>query len=257
MKFPTLLSSLLTLLVIGSACTKATTSEEKIVRGREVGQDSPAYLSAVRLEMGGGLCTGSIIGPRLILTAAHCVADVPATQIKVYFDRIPSTSPDNSRKGVKAQTFKPFGAALFPNFDIAWIELDADVPAPYQPIEILRDANFLESNTNILLAGYGKQADVCTTNDCTGYLREANTHFEKYYDKAHIQSLLVFHGPKESGLGGACNGDSGGPAYAEIAGKWYLIGVTNGLRGDITPESDNSCDGGWDIYTSAGDYVSW
>jgi Leucine-rich repeat (LRR) protein/V8-like Glu-specific endopeptidase len=257
MKFSTILSSFFTLLVMSSACTKATNSEQKIVRGREVGQESPAYLSAVRLEMGGGLCTGSIIGPRLILTAAHCVVDTQASQIKVYFDRIPSTSPDNSRKAVKAQTFKPFGAALFPNFDIAWVELEADVPAPYQPIEILRDANNLESSTNILLAGFGKQADVCNTSDCTGFLREANTHFEKYYDKAHIQSLLVFHGPKESGLGGACNGDSGGPAYAEIAGKWYLIGVTNGLRGDITPESDNNCDGGWDIYTSAGDYVSW
>ncbi|MBC7662083.1 MAG: trypsin-like serine protease [Chitinophagaceae bacterium] len=255
-----LLRSLVVMTLFAAGCHRSTagsTSEEKIVRGREVKEGSPAFLSAVRVEMGGGLCTGSIIGPRLILTAAHCVGGVSADQIKVFFDKFPIGDKNNVRKAVKLDTFKPFGADLFPNFDVAWIQLDEDVPAPYTPAEILRDPGILSTTTPILLAGYGKQADVCVSADCVGQLREANTAFENYYDKAHIMSLLVFHGPAELGLGGACNGDSGGPAYAQVGTKWYLIGVTNGTRSDITPQSDNLCNSGWDIYTYAGAYVSW
>ncbi len=241
-----------------SACHAAApkTSETKIVRGHPVSETSPAFASAVRVEMGGALCTGTIIGPRLIITASHCVEGTTADQIHVYFDHYPNAT-DTLRSVSKVQMFKPFGPAVFPNFDVAYLVLSTDIPAGYTPTEVLKDPSTLNEQTPILLAGYGKQADVCQDANCIGQLREANTGFNKYYDKAHLMSLLVFHGSADQGLGAACNGDSGGPAYAQVNGKWFLIGVTNGTRGDITPESDGSCAGGWDIYTFAGDYLPW
>ncbi len=242
-----------------SAChaPKAATSEEKIVRGHSVDENSPAYLSTVMLEMNGALCTGSIIAPRLILTAAHCVEGAQPQSIMIVFDKFKQDDPRYVRTGHRSETFKPTGSASFPNFDIAYVELDSDVPAPYAPIEILRDPSLIEESTPILLAGYGQTEDNCNDDTCVGQLKEANTKFLQYYDQPHLMSLLIFHGVATEGYGAACHGDSGGPAFAQFGSKWLLIGVTNGTRPDIVPESDGSCGNGWDIYTFAGDYVRW
>lgn len=246
------------LLTFSCSKPKSEESESKIINGRPVPVTSPAYNSAVRLDLGGGLCTGSVIAPKIILTAAHCIHDVPKEVIRVNFDRVSPGNPERIGKVVRAKSYKSYGAERFPNFDIAYLELEKEVPAPYSPIEILRDGNTLGSETPILLAGYGNQMDNCQTSDCVGTLLETNTKFNRYYDEAHILSLLVFQGGKPLGLGGACNGDSGGPAYAQLGNKWYLVGVTNGLRGDIVPEArDGSCESGWNIYTFAGDYAPW
>ena len=247
----------LSVLVWMISCRQADQSVVKIINGRPVEATSPAYSSAVRLDLGGGLCTGSVVASRIILTAAHCLENVAPEAITVTFDKVPNGNPFRFGKVVRAQSFKEFGAQRFPNFDVAYLELEQDVPSPYAPMEILRDPSALTSDTQILLAGFGNQSDRCQTENCVGKLLETNTKFQKYYDKAHIMSLLVFHGPPTEGFGGACNGDSGGPAYAKVGAKWFLIGVTNGLRSDIVPDSDGTCASGWDIYTFAGDYTAW
>jgi Leucine-rich repeat (LRR) protein len=250
----------LVMLMAVSACSQkqgSSSSSLKIINGGPVDASSPAYTSAVKLELGGALCTGTVIAPRLVLTAAHCVADTPAEAIAVTFDKLPVGNPLRTGRVQRVRTFKPFGAERFPNFDVAYLELKSEVPAPYTSMEILRDGSRLTVDTPILLAGFGNQKDDCQSESCVGSLRETKTQFRNYYDRAHIMSLLVFHGVAAQDLGSACNGDSGGPAYAQVGTKWYLVGITNGLRSDIVPESDGTCAGGWDIYTFAGDYTHW
>src|SRR5689334_20190548 len=92
------------------ACGESTSSDLAIVRGHLVGTGSPALYNTVSLRMGNSSCTGSIIGQRLILTAAHCVEDVQASEITVRFQRT-NTVPtvDKEIDAVRVRTFKPEG----------------------------------------------------------------------------------------------------------------------------------------------------
>jgi Leucine-rich repeat (LRR) protein len=252
-------SSALTILSLTGACDRAADSKLDIIRGRPLGPDSPALNNVVGLSFDGSstFCTGSVVADNIVVTAAHCVYG--KNDFYVVFGQASGLMEKIAVDTV--ETYKPYGDAAFPNFDIAWLKLKKKVPARFQPMEILRDPSHLNEATEIRLAGYGYEKTNCRDRTCADELLETNTALHRYYDSARLMSLLVFHGDKEKGLGGACNGDSGGPAYARIKDRWYLIGVTNGATPYLTPDAyedlANFCESGRDIYTFMGDYVPW
>ncbi len=240
---------------------KSDSSALKIVRGHPVAEDSPALHNVVALTSDQGksnFCTGSIIAKDIIVTAAHCV-DENQDSLQVLFGQ--PKSPKAVIPVASIQTYKPFGAALFPNFDIAWLKLSQPIPDGFRPLPLLRDASLLKKDTEIRLAGYGIEKTNCREDKCHDELLEANTQFQRYYDSPQLLSLVQFKGSAELGFGAACNGDSGGPAYAKLDGVWYLIGVTNGATAYTNPDSfedrAQSCEKGSDLYTFMGDYLPW
>jgi Leucine-rich repeat (LRR) protein len=261
MKFnPSLtLGSALIVLSLAAACDRQPGSELDIVRGRPLGPDSPALHNVVGLSRDGlsVFCTGSVVADDMIVTAAHCVESIP--KFSVVFG-----PPNGLMKRVevsKVENYKPYGSAAFPNFDIAWIRLKTKVPEGFRPMEILRDPARLKEAKEFRLAGYGIEKTNCQEESCQDELLEVNTSLDQYFDTARLMSLLSFKGPEELGMGGSCSGDSGGPAYARIDDRWYLIGVTNGKAASITPETfvdrSKACETGSSVYTFMGDYVPW
>ncbi|MDQ3231661.1 MAG: trypsin-like serine protease, partial [Pseudobdellovibrionaceae bacterium] len=253
------LCSTLAFVGLASACHQESTSTLDIIRGQPLAPDSPALNNVVGLSLNGlsTFCTGSVVAEDIVVTAAHCVGGLKS--FYVVFG--PPNRIMQKIEVVQVETFKPYGEAAFPNFDIAWLKLKTKVPAGFKPLEVLRDPALLKKAKEFRLAGYGFEKTNCFTNDCSDELLEAKTALDKYHDNARLMSLLVFKGAAELGFGGACNGDSGGPAYAKIDDRWYLIGVTNGTTAYMTPEahanSAQSCEAGSDIYTFMGDYVPW
>jgi hypothetical protein len=173
----------LIILLIG-ILSSITHADERLINGTPVA--AGAYKEVVRIKTGNSGCTASIIGPRVLLTAAHCASNNSNSVFSV----------DNIDYSAAMQR-----STLYPNkdHDMALGLIDKDVPG-------IKFASIWDTKPTIgdtmHFLGYG-----CTEpggsggND--GILREGDaqvTGFSNYDIVSRGGAAL-------------CYGDSGGPAY--------------------------------------------
>ena len=216
-------------------------SEPLIVGGSEVREaDDRAVLSLPD-------CTGFLLRPRLIATAAHCIAEQPERwqrQVRI----------GNSSNGKRRRNFAIQRIHLHPwyheksVFDIAFIELEEDLAKALQIAEIpplfvgeRRDYQALQqSNTMIRVVGYGKNERGYTEEKKQASLRFRNF----YFDLKDQRSLFLRPWTEHSREGNqelwpssyvlswqrrdTCPGDSGGPGFILVDGKEQYLGLTVG-----------------------------
>ncbi len=251
----------LTLFLSHCSNSPALKSELKIIGGSTPAAINPGVKSTVALvsssNHGRSFCTGTLIAPQLVITAAHCIEDQSISDMAIKFENYHDSSQDVV---IEMSEAIPFGSVdFFPNFDVAYIKLKESAPSTHEPIEILKNPNRLKEGMSITLNGYGVQKTSCAQDSCRGQHLTTQTTFNRFIKTPRIYDLLIL-GPNKGK--GACFGDSGGPAYAFIDEKWYLVGVTQGFFKPLTPlpftvENDQMCEQGNPIYTFAGSYVNW
>jgi hypothetical protein len=154
----------------------------------------------VMVRLGSGICTGSIIGARYVLTAAHCVKEGAGMYV---------TASGTRHAVVRAHL--PTRSAS-PRHDIAVLEVaDAFSTAP---IPVNLDGRTLASTMQVRLVGYGVSA---TNKHDSGIKRSGDAQVT--VSEAYLSSV--------PGTGGTCYGDSGGPALARVGGRETIVGVTS------------------------------
>lgn len=203
---------------------------------------------------GEGICSGTLISRRIVLTAAHCL-DTSSSNIRsiavVFTQDVKKATKQNIRFGVKGRVHDAFltsaGGPTAWN-DIALLKLNEDAPADVKLARLpsLVHRNPVAVKMQLTQAGFGKtEASRYAESNSSGILRQVSG----------IEVLALVNGGKELQLKedgkGSCNGDSGGPAYAKAAdGKLTQVGVNS--RGT---NPDNCI--GVGIFTNVASHLQW
>jgi hypothetical protein len=254
------------LLVAAVAASCASPSPRARVRRAIVGGTEapdgayPETVALVDLTYGDPtsyFCTGTLIAPDLVLSAAHCLFDwhdrrMADADLGVYLGHdarsVPLADVIRVSKSFVPDTY-PYGEVTDTTYglgrddDISLLVLAEGVtgvtPAPILDPARLPD---LTQGRLLLLVGYG-----ATTQDGSG--PDGLLFFASSPVQVHSDFEIAIGAP---GQPDTCFGDSGGPAFLEEAGARLLVGVTS--RGTYNATID--CGEGT-VNTLAPAYLEW
>ena len=197
---------------------------------------------AIVAEKGGGqaLCTGTIVSPEVILTAAHCVDENPAKLHIIFGTNIAKTSANDIREGDKFIQHPNWNRHLpTGEGDLALIHFKGLIPEGHSPVTLANENLKLKKGQKVLMMGYGVTDGI--RENGSGKLRETSSQ------------ILDQHSPTESLTDGhkssVCFGDSGGPAFVKVGSEFVQWGVASSV-------TDKSCDED-SIHTEVMKYEPW
>lgn len=193
---------------LGLAGLLAAGPTQAVVAGLDGGPGETATVMVLNAR--GGVCTGVVLSPRVVLTAAHCGGG--GAELRVHW-----------REGGEPVLVTPATISLHPEFnaqavstrrrsvDLALLRLAQPLPARFSAAA-LAAGPMPRAGETVTLAGYGlsREGDARST----GTYRSAALTVVEPYGPGRI--LLWAADPRGGGKqpgAGACQGDSGGPIF--------------------------------------------
>ncbi|KAL4517112.1 hypothetical protein Ndes2437B_g06725 [Nannochloris sp. 'desiccata'] len=179
----------------------------------------------VYFDVDGGICTGTVIAPRVILTAGHCIFDdwtsmfADKTNSHIYFG---STEYDDQYDAGSIEEFF-IPAQYTPETssfgDVGLIKLAKPIPSSVKPVQLASAATNMSAGTTLTVVGWGQMDN-----------GKMASHLMYTTGKILPTAECV---PPDT-MQTTCGGDSGGPYLITNRGKAPVqIGVTSfGPAGD-------------------------
>lgn len=222
-------SALLPLVVVGSSLVFVSTA----LAGQPTGLDAPdqtpliangspvptcGWPTAVAVEGGGGLCTGTLVHPQVVVYAAHCGAGNKTI-------RFGETAFGGGRSVGTAlcETYPEYAGVEDQAHDWAYCRLDEPVTdIPVTPIlHGACESTILQVNQEVAVTGFGD-----TLQGSAGSKNWGMTFLAAVNKPGNITVVGT------SGTASVCPGDSGGPALVRFPdGSWHAFGIASTVSG--------------------------
>lgn len=232
-----------------------TAAELPIIDGAPATSEERFGTVAVLWDQGmaGGICTGTLISPSVVVTAAHCVVlfdetTGARTRTATLDELAVVDSALDIRDATDAQIHEVQRIAVHPGFprtplvvdgsgigqwdDVAVLVLRDSVRAQ-RPVAILSQDRFEElvaEGSTVIISGYGR-------TDLADEGSIGELHIARASVRGWNRHEILIGGRGEPN---ACFGDSGGPTYLETSGGLFVIGAASRAP-QSSPTAAESC----------------
>jgi len=241
--------------LIGTILFASASPAFAITRGAVARNPNGLRQSVVRVESSRGeLCSGAVIAPDLVLTAAHCIDDRAGYRV-VVVDR-----------GFRTRTVRAVAAAMHPAFvpgttprtqpgvDLAILKLERPLGSDFVPLDP-RHAGRVNGGDPVQIAGFGVATE--GNKNSARVLRETQLMSLGTLQVANRVVVAVDAQRRARTTGaGACRGDSGGPILRGGPGGYQLVGIVSWSSGALASRTRSAC-GGITAVTPVADHANW
>jgi MYXO-CTERM domain-containing protein len=213
-----------------AAASTGAQAEEPVVWGGQT-VSLCAWPTAVAVQGGGSLCTGTLIAPDVVMYAAHCGAGNKTIHFGENTVQGKNSSTDfcMTNPGYSGQST-----------DWAFCKLDVAVDIPTTPVGYGCEESLLQIGGDIFVVGFGNNQGQSGSGT-----------------KRWAESTVTGNPPaNQFNVGGngeptVCSGDSGGPVFIQFSdGTFHTYGIAS-------TKNSNSCDQALGTYAFAPAAVPW
>ncbi|MEN9804752.1 MAG: hypothetical protein RIS41_1599 [Actinomycetota bacterium] len=182
-----------------------------------------------RIDIGGGLCSGTFISSEWILTAAHCIAD--RATVYTGSTSVPSLRSVGSATGYAHPYYSYNAFQLIYDFGLYKLDAPVSIDSSLLPqIASYDDTAAWSTGTPVQAIGWGVTSAGGTVSPVllTGNMSivdktscaDLDLSLGNVFDAS---TAICTFAPAVS----SCNGDSGGPVIANVGGIYTVVGVTS------------------------------